>query len=36
MTGFKFLTQLTQSPDGYLWAGADKQAFDAVFKEVNF
>jgi hypothetical protein len=29
-----FMSQLTQSPDGVMWAGADKQALDAIFKEV--
>lgn len=30
----RWLVQFTQSPDGKLWAGADKQALDAIFKEV--
>lgn len=31
---FGFMQVLTQSPDGLMHAGADKQALDAIFKEV--
>jgi len=31
----RWLSQFTQSPEGKLWAGADKQALDAIFKEVK-